>query len=165
MRVIKENYPFYAAVSGSFMLLAGAYAFQYGGGLLPCELCYYQRYPHWVVIVLGLVFFRLGANPVANRAIKAMVVLALLTAASLAFYHVGVEYHWWQGPGACTAALPDFSSTQQMMQALILRPVVRCDEPAWSLLGLSMAAYHGLAAFGLALWLGVAMALDLRHKR
>jgi disulfide bond formation protein DsbB len=158
VRFVKQNYPLYGAVLGSVALLGGAYAFQYWGGLMPCELCYWQRYPHWIVIALGL----LSLFVKAPKTIGLVVSLVLLSAAGLTFYHVGVEYRWWSGPGGCTAALPDFTSTQQMMQAIIMRPVVRCDEPAWSLFGLSMAVYHGIIAASLALWLGSSTLY--RHK-
>ncbi|MCA3544252.1 MAG: disulfide bond formation protein B, partial [Rhodobacter sp.] len=34
------------ALAGSLALLAGAFAFQYIGGLAPCHLCLLQRWPH-----------------------------------------------------------------------------------------------------------------------
>ena len=42
-------------LTGSIALLGGAYAFQYIGGLAPCELCYYQRYPYMATIAVGLI--------------------------------------------------------------------------------------------------------------
>ena len=42
------------AALGSGALLGGAYYFQYGVGLSPCELCYWQRWPHMVAIAVGL---------------------------------------------------------------------------------------------------------------
>src|SRR3546814_5018381 len=35
-------------------LLAGAYGFQYFAGLPPCEMCLWQRYPHFVAVALAL---------------------------------------------------------------------------------------------------------------
>jgi len=43
-----------AAALGSGALLGGAYYFQYVMGLSPCEMCYWQRYPHMVAIIVGL---------------------------------------------------------------------------------------------------------------
>ena len=36
---------------GSGALLLGAYYFQYVVKLAPCELCYWQRYPHMVAVL------------------------------------------------------------------------------------------------------------------
>ena len=42
---------------GSAALLAGAFAFQYLGGLPPCQLCLWQRWPHAAaVLILGLIW-------------------------------------------------------------------------------------------------------------
>ena len=35
-------------------LLGGAYVAQLGFGLAPCEMCWWQRYPHFVAIPLAL---------------------------------------------------------------------------------------------------------------
>ena len=42
------------AALGSGALLGGAYYFQYVVGLSPCEMCYWQRWPHMVAIAVGL---------------------------------------------------------------------------------------------------------------
>src|SRR5215469_17596903 len=87
----------------SAAVLCGALLSQYWGGLAPCELCLLQRWPWAVAIVVSFV-----ATMVGSRA--ALPWVALLLAAvfavgsAFAFYHVGVERHWFAGPGACTAA-------------------------------------------------------------
>ena len=41
------------AISGA-AILGGALASEHIGGLVPCDLCYMQRYPFWVAIPAGL---------------------------------------------------------------------------------------------------------------
>ncbi len=50
-------------VSGvvSVALILGALGFEYIGGYPPCEMCMWQRYPHFGAIVVGL-----GGGIVAN---------------------------------------------------------------------------------------------------
>ena len=87
------------AAAGSTALLAGAFAFQYIGGLAPCHLCLLQRYPHAAAVVIGalaLALPRLTLLPVAGA-------LAALTTAGIGAYHSGVERHWWEGPSTCTS--------------------------------------------------------------
>ena len=48
----------YAAISlgaCSLALILGALGFQYLGGLAPCEMCHWQRWPHIAAAVIGLV--------------------------------------------------------------------------------------------------------------
>ena len=59
-------------------LLAGAYAFQYIGGLPPCEMCWWQRYPHFAAILLALT----AALVSSPRLRKWLVVLAALALVS-----------------------------------------------------------------------------------
>ena len=42
------------AAGGSLALLLGAFAFQYIGGLAPCVLCLWQRWPHAAAVLIGL---------------------------------------------------------------------------------------------------------------
>ena len=86
-----------AAVVGAALLS------QYVGGLQPCELCLYQRWPYYGVIMLTLIALALGRSGAA-RAVTAIAGLAFLAGAAVAFYHVGVEQHWFAGPTACTGA-------------------------------------------------------------
>ena len=48
------------ATLGSVGLLGGAFAFQYLGGMAPCQLCLYQRWPHGAAILIGLLVLATG---------------------------------------------------------------------------------------------------------
>lgn len=121
--------------------LAVALAAQYLAGLAPCPLCHWQRYPYVVAAVLaGVALF---TGPKATRSLVALAALAILVSAGIAIFHVGVEQKWWQGTAGCTGGI-DFSgmSVDEMQQALENVAPARCDEPAWTLLGISMAGYN-----------------------
>ena len=141
-------------VLASAATVGAAYAFQHLGGLAPCILCWWQRYAHFGVLALAA----LAVLPVGRPLRAALLVgaaAAALTGAGIAFLHVGVEQHWWQGTAECGSTLGPATSIEQMRQMLLAQPVVRCDEVAWSLFGISMAGYNvlislGLAAFALA---------------
>jgi disulfide bond formation protein DsbB len=136
------------AAGGSAALMLAALAFQHLGGLAPCKLCIWQRWPHGAAIVIGAV-----ALAVPGRALPLMGMLAALTTAGLGLYHSGVERGWWPGPGTCTAADTGGLSTGQAFDRMMSAPLVRCDEIPWQLLGLSMANWNVVAALALAgLW-------------
>jgi disulfide bond formation protein DsbB len=128
-----------AAIVGTALL------FQYVGGLQPCELCLYQRWPYYAAIVATGVALISGGE----RAMGAVIALcALLFAAStaLAFHHVGVEHHWFAGPSACTGGVTGASSVEALKAQLLARQPVNCDEPAWRLFGISLAGWNLVAS-------------------
>jgi disulfide bond formation protein DsbB len=128
--------------------LGGAFAFQYLGGLAPCILCWWQRYAHFAIIGFAL----LAVLPVAP-AVRSLLLLgaaaAALTGTGIAVFHVGVEHHWWQGTAECGSTLGAANSIDEMRKMLLAQPVVRCDEVAWSLFGISMAGYNVLISLAL----------------
>ena len=146
--------------AASAALLAGAYVFEHGFAILPCAVCLWQRPPHWIAgliaLAAGLLALRWSTQEGA-RAALALAVATLLIGAGIATYHVGVEQGFWPGPAAC--AVPGGPNVPQsiteLIQAMETATVIRCDKPAWTFLGLSLAGYNllaslALAAFGLA---------------
>ncbi|KTF70482.1 disulfide bond formation protein B [Sphingomonas sp. HT-1] len=127
-------------------LLGGAIGSQFLGGLVPCEMCVWQRWPHLGAILVALLaFFVRGRG-----AVTALVLLAaLLIAASgvIGIYHAGTEYHWWQGITACTAA-PTQGSAMDMLTEALRRPIVRCDVAQWEMFGISLAGYNAIFSLG-----------------
>jgi len=132
------------AAIGSALLLAGAFTFQ-ALGYPPCKMCIWQRYPHVVATGLGLV-----AYFVPVPALLALGALAALTTAGVGLYHVGVEQRWWEGPSTCTSGDIGGLSPQDLMAQIMDAPLVRCDEIAWSLAGISMAGWNAILSLALA---------------
>ena len=145
------------ATIGSAALLGGAFAFQYIGGLAPCQLCLWQRWPHAAAILIGLVALATGW-----RGLALLGALAALTTAGIGMFHVGVEQLWWEGLATCTAgSISGFSAADLLDPTVDVAPVVRCDEIAWSMLGISMAGWNALVSLGLALvWVKAARTAD-----
>jgi len=136
----------------SAALVGGALLFQYVGGLRPCELCLYQRWPYYAVIVLSALALAAGRRGI-TAAVTGLAALAFLIGAGLAFYHVGVEQHWFAGPSACTgvsAAAGD--SIADFRARLMAQQPVRCDEPQWALFGVSLAGWNLLASVALVIF-------------
>ena len=136
----------------SAALVGGALLFQYVGGLRPCELCLYQRWPYYAVIVLSALALAAGRCGI-TAAVTGLAALAFLIGAGLAFYHVGVEQHWFAGPSACTgvsAAAGD--SIADFRARLMAQQPVRCDEPQWALFGVSLAGWNLLASVALVIF-------------
>ena len=143
-------------LAGSAALLLAALAFQYLGGLAPCPLCIWQRWPHAVAVVLGLAIL---AWP--NRGLAALAGLSVLAGAGIGLYHAGIERSWWQGPTTCTAPDPGAVAPGELLDRILETPVVLCDAVAWSWLGISMAGWNAILSLVLALlWFRAARAAD-----
>ncbi len=123
-----------------FALMAGALGSQYLGGLYPCEMCQWQRWWHYGAIALALLAF-------ANNTISVRTTLVLCAALCIfgsgatGAYHAGVEYKWWAGPPECTR-LPGEGG--DLLHDIMTAPMIRCDEPQWSLFGISLAGFNAI---------------------
>ena len=137
------------AALGSAAMLGGALAFQYLGVLAPCKMCIWQRWPHGIAIALGLIIAL-----VPLRILAAIGGLVVTVGAGIAAYHAGVEWGFFAGPTTCTSGPIGELSVEDLLAQIEATPVVRCDEVAWSLIGISMAGWNALISLGLALiWL------------
>ncbi|EIZ77647.1 disulfide bond formation protein [Novosphingobium sp. Rr 2-17] len=126
-------------------LLGGALISQFGFGLFPCEMCWWQRYPHMLAILLALLAF--FWRPV--RPLVAVAALAILTSGMIGGFHAGVEYGWWHGFTACTAST--LTPGSDPLAAIMNAPVIRCDVAPWDLFGISLAGWNFLFSVGGAL--------------
>jgi disulfide bond formation protein DsbB len=134
----------------SLCLILGALGFQYIGGYPPCELCMWQRYPHFGAIAVGLgggLLLTLGALPQhLARPVAVLTLLLIAITGAIGVYHAGVEWHWWAGPSTCTGAAFQLSGKLDLNAH-----VVSCDHAAWRLFGISMAGYNAIISLGAAL--------------
>jgi disulfide bond formation protein DsbB len=139
-----------AAVGAATIL--GAYFFQYVMGLPPCPLCLDQRIAYYVSIPLA-VLLAIGAGRQAPRRLVmfglGIIALAMLFNAGLSAYHAGIEWKWWPGPQECSGPLGDLTAGGGLMSQLGNITLVRCDEAAWRLLGVSLAGYDVLISLAL----------------
>ncbi len=134
----------------ALIMLASALAFQHFGDLAPCALCIDQRKAWGIAIVFAfLALLTEGKGRIAvSLLMLAIAGTAALVGAGIAAYHVGVEQQWWSGTAECGAGFKGFGAGNiaAIREQLLSRPVVRCDEIVWSLLGISMAGWNGLIA-------------------
>lgn len=119
-------------------LLGGAYISQYGFGLVPCEMCWWQRYAHFAALPFAALAFLM---PRLTRPATALAALAIATSAAIGAFHAGVEYHWWQGFTDCTSYA---AKGGDPLDAIMNAPLIRCDAAQWTLLGISLAGFNFL---------------------
>jgi len=133
---------------------------QYGFDLHPCHLCILQRYPYAAIAVIALLAAWRGSPKWQLYALYICAVLFFLDA-GIAFYHAGVELHWFPGPSGCTSASTGKESLEELRKQIMEAPLVTCDQAMIHIFGLSMAAWNTLAAA----FAGVATLALTRRKK
>ena len=135
----------------SVIVLVIALLSQYWGGLMPCALCLKQRVAVYVAVpLLALAYIYAPRAPLAMRGLLSTIGIVFLANAGLGFYHAGIEYGWWLGPASCGGGGAPALDTGALFEALQNSSMVRCDAPAFTLFGLSLAGYNVFACLVLA---------------
>ena len=142
-------------------LLGGALGSQYLGGLYPCEMCYWQRWPHAAAILLAAVAFTAPADSSRSRSFTLLAVLAIAISGAIGVYHAGVEAKIFEGFTTCTA-MASGGSTADLLKQITHAPLIRCDQVQFRFLGISMAGWNAILSLGGATLI---LILSLRDKR
>jgi disulfide bond formation protein DsbB len=135
-------------------LLLGALGSQHLGGLNPCEMCLWQRWPHLLAVVLAGLSF---AVPLLARPLVWLAALAIAASGTIGLFHAGVEQGWWEGLTTCSTVATG-ATPEELLKSILATPLIRCDQIAWSFLGLSLAAWNALISFfaaGAIAWLNL----------
>ena len=116
-----------------FATIVGAWIFE-RAGYLPCDLCLKQRWAYYAIVPFAALLAVI--NPSWIKPGLWLATLILIASTIFGIYHAGIEWKLWDGPGTCGAGLlsgglPDLT-----------KPVVKCDEPAITILGMSLAGWN-----------------------
>ncbi len=144
------------ALAAPLLLYGGALVSQFGFGLHPCEMCYWQRWPHQAAIVLALLALLLHRNDKIMRALTLLAAIAIAVSGAIGIFHAGVEYGLWEGLTTCSTSHSGPISLDEIMAA----PIIRCDVAQWRLLGISLAGFNAIFSAAAA-----ALVLTLLRRR
>ena len=134
----------------AFATIAGALIFEYFG-YAPCDLCLKQRWAYYAGVPLAALAAVVAAYGPAPARAPLLILLALVFAGSAVFgiYHAGVEWGFWPGPAGCSSAgMPRAATMDDFMKQLQTTRVVRCDEVALRIFGLSLAGWNAVISAG-----------------
>jgi len=130
-------------IIASVTALIFAYISQFGFDLQPCILCLYQRKPFFAIIALAslaIVFFKTEKQ---QKIALFLCAIFLLINVGIASYHVGVEKKIFRGPSTCSSQnLDGIDDLKKLEAAIFATKAIRCDEPSFVFLTLSMAAWN-----------------------
>ena len=144
------------ALAAPLLLYGGALLSQFGFGLHPCEMCYWQRWPHQAAIILALLALLLNRNDKAMRLLTGLAALAIAISGLIGIFHAGVEYGLWEGLTTCSTSHSGPISLDEIMAA----PIIRCDFAQCRLFGISLAGFNAIFSLGAA-----ALVLTLLRRR
>ena len=135
-------------------LLGGALISQYAGGLYPCEMCHWQRWPHAAAILLAIIALLSPLRAARTRMTVMLAAFLIAVSGAIGLFHAGVEYGWWEGITRCT------TNGATSLEDILAVPLVRCDQVQWTLFGISLAGFNALFSLG-----GAAMIALLARRR
>ena len=139
---------FMIASLGSAALLASAWILQYFG-YAPCPMCIWQRWPHGIAFTVGVI-----ALLQPHFVLALLGAVATATTGAIGVYHSGVERGFWEGPSTCGGNDTTGLSVDQLLEHIMEAPLVRCNEIAWQMFGVTMPNLNAAFSFALAaIWL------------
>ena len=159
----RERHPPLLLLAASAAALGVALIAQFGFGLEPCHLCTIQRMPYLFAILVAA----MASTEVHHDRGRAFLLgfLAAIFAANIgiAFFHVGVESHWWES--ACSGGETLSTSAGGLLAKLALgKPPPACDSVPFALFGVSIAGMNLIGSAALAGYAGWAARRAWRHS-
>ncbi len=143
MRKFTLNHILFFLIFASFFALSFAYISQYFFGLQPCRLCFWQRYPFFIIATISSLFLVFSKTFRAKKLAIFLAMFFLLINSGLAFYHAGVEKKIFKIQEGCIShSQENYASIEELKTALLNEKIARCDEPSFFFLTLSMAAWN-----------------------
>lgn len=148
----------------SLVALGTAFIAQLGFGLKPCIMCLWQRLPY-ALVILGSIpaLFILPRAPKLTPVFLACLSLFFLSGFGLAFFHIGIEQHWWELSGGCPIEPLGNKTPEQALAELLTTPTSSCDKIAWQFLGFSITVWNAALSLGMAAYLAL-MAINLKSE-
>ncbi len=122
------------------VLSASGFVLEYGFGVIPCKMCWWQRYVHWAILVLAMTGHTF---PKFQRHAAAAILVAALTGLAIAGWQFAAQHGWLPFPASCASdASQAFSSADDLLNNLNRVKIVPCDKETFKLLGLSLAGWN-----------------------
>jgi len=121
-------------------LSVSGFVLEYGFGVLPCKMCWWQRYAHWAILALAMTGYTL---PQFQRPATIAIGVAALTGLGIAVWQFAAQHGWLPFPASCVSdASQAFSSAENLLNNLNRVKIVPCDKETFKLLGLSLAGWN-----------------------
>ncbi len=123
-------------------LSASGFVLEYGFGVIPCPMCWWQRYVHWAIAAVALLAAVKPLRPVVAGA-GGVIALLALAGLGVAVWQFSAQHGWLPFPASCTSHGSEALVTGgDLLAAMQQTHVVPCDRETFKLLGLSLAGWN-----------------------
>ncbi|NBX85924.1 MAG: disulfide bond formation protein B [Proteobacteria bacterium] len=152
---------FLLLIAFSATLIASGLIMEYGFGILPCKMCWWQRYAHMVICAASILGFltyqspshqvtRPSGHPVTRpsghpvtRLSATTILLASLTGLAIALWQYAAQHGWLPFPASCVSeGLALEANATNLLAAMSQTKVIPCDKETFRLFGLSLAGWN-----------------------
>ena len=140
-----QKYWFYLVTLFGVVALASAFIAEFYFNLAPCEMCLKQREPYYIIITgftlitilkwQDRIWFYLGVQIISIYGLF------------YSIWHVGIENKILSGPAGCSDGLNITNNASDLKEQILSKPVINCEDVAWSIFGLSAATINSLLLF------------------
>ena len=140
-----QKYWLYIVTLLSAIALASALIAEFYFNLAPCEMCLKQRVPYYIII-LGFIFIsilRWQTRIWFYLGVQLISIYGLF----YSLWHVGIENQLLPGPSGCSSKLNSTDNILSLKEQILAKPVINCEDIAWSIFGLSAATINSVLLF------------------
>ena len=140
-----QKYWFYLVGFFSLAALTSALIAEFYFNLAPCEMCLKQREPYYIII-LGFIFIsilRWQTRIWFYLGVQLISIYGLF----YSLWHVGIENQFLSGPSGCSSKLNSTDNILSLKEQILAKPVINCEDIAWSIFGLSAATINSMLLF------------------
>ncbi len=132
----KINYSFFV-LSLAISLITTVLIMEYFFNIMPCFLCKMQRISYYLII-FSSVFLIFKKKKIFNI----IAIICLFSTAIIAFYHMGIEYGFWQNIVECSSNTINITDLAEFKKQIS----VSCNEVRWKFI-LSLSGWNFLITF------------------
>ena len=140
-RTLSPTTVFAALLGFALALTASGFILEYGFNVIPCQMCWWQRYAHWAIGGFALIGYALPQRPM-RISMAFAVGAASLVGLYIALWQVAAQHGVLPFPPSCTGTGGAMAGATDLLAAIGTTKVVPCDKETFTLLGLSLAAWN-----------------------
>ncbi len=133
-------------LSSSLIILSIVYYLEFFLGYIPCELCIYQRFPYFIIILLSISYLFIK-NKKLKKITFLFYILIFFSSLIISTYHFGIENNFWKSLTECKVNNENITNNEDIKNYLLNKDYVSCSDVLFKVFGISLAGYNILISF------------------
>jgi disulfide bond formation protein DsbB len=142
------RFPILLIILTSLLVLITTFILEHFFEVPICRMCTIERYPYAIAALLGVFLYFFSENTPFYKWGKYLLLIIFIVSLGLSFYHIGLEYEWFQLPSFCQGESAKFDTVKDLRQQILnQKTVIPCNIVPLRLFFLSLAEWNGIASF------------------